>query len=223
MTAFTDQYYEKSIRIAPDGFSFFKMNGKKMETVSFSYSDNTLITNEAPLFFNSSDEITVISARHIPMLIPEEIYDSARDSEYLTLQFDTSHLGATYSETNGSYRTVYFLTKNEKDTLSRLPFRLQTVAEASLFYRFLCQQKANDALFVGRNTDFTDIMAVHKGEILLTNRFPLVEPADTLYYIYNIVTQFHLQDPALYLHFFAEEDKKLSALLKTHKLNPNIV
>ena len=33
MTPFIEQYYEKSIRIAPDGFSFFKLNGKKMESV----------------------------------------------------------------------------------------------------------------------------------------------------------------------------------------------
>lgn len=223
MTAFIEQYYEKSIRIAPDGFSFFKVNGKKMESVAFSYSDNTLITNEAPLFFNSSDEITLISARHIPMLIPEEIYDSTHDTEYLSLQFDTSRLGETCSETVGAYRAVYFLTKNEKDTLGRLPFRYKTVAEASLFYRFLCQQEAIDAIFVGRNPNFTDIMAVHKGEILMTNRFQLMEPADTLYYIYNIVTQFHLQNPSLYIHYFAEEDKKLTALLKTYKLNPNII
>ena len=223
MTAFIEQYYEKSIRIAPDGFSFFKVNGKKMESVAFSYSDNTLITNEAPLFFNSSDEVSLISARHIPMLIPEEIYDPTRDTEYLSLQFDTSHLGETCSETVGAYRAVYFLTKNEKDTLGRLPFRFKTVAETSLFYRFLCQQEAIDAIFVGRNPNFTDIMAVHKGEILMTNRFQLMEPADTLYYIYNIVTQFHLQTPSLYIHFFAEEDKKLTALLKTYKLNPNII
>jgi hypothetical protein len=223
MTPFIEQYYDKSIRIAPDGFSFFKQNGKKMESVSFSYADNTLITNEAPRFFNSSDEVTVIAARHIPMLIPEEIYDSSRDKEYLELQFDTSHVGKIYSEKNGSYRAVYFLTKNEKDTLGRLPFRFQTTSENSLFYRFLCQQKSNDTLFVSCNPGFTDVVAVRKGEILMTNRFQLVEPADTLYYIYNIVTQFHLQSPSLYIHFFAEDDKKLAALLKSHNLNPNIV
>ena len=223
MSPFTEQYYEKSIRIAPDGFSFFKLNGKKMESVSFSYTDNTLITNEAPRFFNPSDEITVIAARHIPMLIPDEIYDPDRNMEYLTLQFDTSHLGESYTDKNGLYQSVHFLTKNEKDTLGRLPFRFKMVAEITLFYRFLCQQEASDSLFVGRNRDFTDVVAVHKGEILLANRFQLVEPADTLYYMYNIVTQFHLQNPALYLHFFVEEEKKLISLLKTHKLDPNIV
>ena len=223
MSPFIEQYYDKSIRIAPNGFSFFRIDGKKMESVSFSYAENTLITNEAPRFFRSSDEITVIAARHTPMLIPEEIYDPTRNMEYLTLQFDTSHLGESNSDKNGSYRSVYFLTKNEKDTLGRLPFHFNLVSETTLFYRFLCQQEANESLFVGRNKDFTDIVAVHKGEILLANRFNLVEPTDTLYYIYNIVTQFHLQHPALYLHFFAEEDKKLTALLKSHKLNPNIV
>ena len=223
MTPFLEQYYEKSIRIAPDGFSFFKMNGKKMESVSFSYSDNTLITNEAPRFFNPSDEITVIAAKHIPMLIPDEIYDPKRNNEYLSLQFDTSRLGESYSDKLGAYCAVYFLTKNEKDTLGRLPFHFQSVAETTLFYRFLCQQEKTDALFVGLNKDFTDILAFHKSEILLANRFHLVEPADTLYYIYNIVTQFHIQSPALYLHYFTDEDKKLTSLLKTHKLNPNIV
>ena len=223
MTPFIEQYYDKSIRIAPDGFSFFKLNGKKMESVSFSYADNTLITNEAPKFFNSSDEVTVIAARHIPMLIPEEIHDSARDKDFLTLQFDTSHLGESHSDKTGTYQAVYFLTQNEKDTLKRLPFRFQTVAETTLFYRFLCQQETTDSLFVSRNLDFTDVLAVRKGEILMTNRFQLVEPADTLYYIYNIVTQFHLQSPSLYIHFFAEDDKKLAALLKSHNLNPNIV
>lgn len=223
MSPFIEQYYDKSIRIAPDGFSFFRLNGKKMESVSFSYADNSLITNEAPRFFNSSDEITVIAARNIPMLIPDEMYDPSRDKEYLTLQFDTSHLGESYSDKLGSYRAVYFLTQNEKDTLKRLPFRVQTVAEPTLFYRYLCQQEATDSLYVGRNSNFTDVMAVRKGEILMVNRFQQVEPADTLYYIYNIVTQFHLHNPALYIHNFAEEDRKLASLLKTYKLNPNVI
>ena len=223
MKPFIEQYYGKSIRIAPDGFSFYKITGQKVETLGFSYSDNTLITNEAPRFFNPSDEITVIAAQHIPILIPEEIYDSTHDMDYLTLQYDTSHLGESFSDKNGLYRSVYFLTKNEKDTLGRLPFRFTMVAESTLIYRFLRQLEANESLFIARNRDFTDIVAVHKGEILLANRFHLVEPADTLYYIYNIVTQFHLQSPTLYLHFFAVEDKKLTALLKSHKLNPNII
>lgn len=194
-----------------------------MESMSFSYADNTLITNEAPRFFNHSDEINVIVAKHTPMLIPDEIYDPARNMEYLTLQFDTSHLGESFSDKNGIYQSVFFITKNEKDTLGRLTFHFNMVAETTMFYRFLCQQETNESLFISRNRDFTDILAVHKSEIILANRFNLVEPADTLYHIYNVITQFHLQNPALFLHYFAEEDKKLTSLLKTYKLNPNIV
>ena len=223
MTPFIQQYYEKSIRIAPDGFSFYKPNGKHPESVSFSYSDNTLVSNEAPRFFSPSDEITVIAAHHIPMLVPDEIYEPARNMEYLTLQYDTAHLGESYADKNGLYQSVYFITQNEKDTLGQLPFRFRMVAETTLFYRFLCQKEACYALFVSRNRDFTDVVAVHKGEILLANRFQLVEPVDTLYYIYNIVTQFHMQNPAVYLHFFTEEEKKLTSLLKTHNLDLNIV
>ena len=216
-------YYGKSIRIAPDGFSFYKTEGKRLTVKSFPRTSDALLSTEAPQFFGIDEPVTVIAAQHIPMLVPAELYLPEKDREYLDLQYDTSRLGATCTDDAGAYKAVYFLTQNEKDTLGRLPFPHQTVSETTLLYRMLCEQEADSALFVAQNAAFTDLVAVQKGELLFANRFQLVEPVDTLYYICNVIQQFNLRQPQVYLHFFAEENKKLPQLLKTYKLNPVIL
>lgn len=216
-------YSRKSIRIAPDGFSFYKQEGNQLKTKVFPQSSSALLSTEAPLFFASEEPVTVVAAQHIPLLVPEELYNPAKDHDYLSLQFGTTHLGATFTDPMGAYRAVYFLNQNEKDTLNRLPFPHETVAETTLLYRFLCEQQADSALFVALNPAFTDIVAVQKEEPLCINRFPLTEPADTLYYICNIIKQFNLREPQIFLHFYGEENKKLPQLLKTYKMNPNIL
>ena len=213
-------YYGKSIRIAPDGFSFYKQEGKRLTVKSFPRTSDALLSTEAPLF---DEEVTVIAAQHIPMLVPAELYLPEKNREYLDLQYDTSRLGATCTDDAGAYKAVYFLTQNEKDTLGRLPFPRQTVSETTLLYRMLCEQDVDSAVFVAQNAAFTDIVAVQKKELLFANRFHVVEPVDTLYYICNVSQQFNLRQPQVFLHFFADEDKKLSQLLKTYKMNPVIL
>ena len=223
MNTVFQQYYEKSIRIAPDGFSFYKHDGKLLIGKFFPRSSDALLSTEAPAFFGSDDTITVIAAHYIPMLVPNEIHDPEKNSAYLQLQFDTSQLGATFADVTGQYSSVYFLTKNENDTIGRLPFRCEVVAETTLLYRFLTENTTEPSIFMALNRDFVDILAVQKGEIAFLNRFPLVEPSDILCYIYNIMKQFNLRQPELYLHFFAEEDKKLVQLLKQYSFKTNIL
>ena len=207
-------YYGKSIRIAPDGFSLFKRDGQRLVRKDYPYASDALITTEAPQFFADNDPVTVVSAHHIPMLIPDELYDPEKVKDCLNLQFDTSRLGSTFTDTMGRYKAVYFLTQNELDTLSRLPFPRETVAESTLFYQYLCEQEHDNALFVALNDKFTDVLAVQKKEPVLLNRFHLVEPADTLYYICNVLKQYNLHEPAVFLHFFCAENKKLLQLMK---------
>lgn len=216
-------YYEKSIRLAPDGFSFFRRSGRQWTAKSFSYKSNALVTTEAPAFFGDTDCVNVVVARHIPMLVPAELYDAGKDSAYLNLQFDTSQLGESHADTLGIYRAVYFLTKNETDILRRLPFACNVVSEASLFFRFLQDRQTDQSLFLALNNGFVDILALNKGEVALLNRFQLVEPTDILCYIYNIMKQCNMRQPDVYLHFFAEEDKKLVQLLKSYHFNTNIL
>lgn len=216
-------YYGKSIRIAPDGFSFFKTSPRGLAVKSFPRTSDALLSTEAPLFFGTGEKVAVIAAQHIPMLVPTELYLPGKGREYLDLQYDTSRLGATRTDDLGAYQAVYFLTQNEKDTLDRLPFPHETVSETTLLYRLLCECNAESAMFVAQNAAFTDIVAVQKGVLLFANRFQLAEPADTLYYICNVIQQFNLHRPQLCLHLFTEENHKLPQLLKTYKLNPVIL
>jgi len=223
MNTVFQQYYEKSIRLAPDGFSFFKQEGKSLVRKTFLRSSDALLSIEAPTFFGSEDLVTVIAAHHIPMLVPAEIHNPEKNAAYLQLQFDTSQLGAAFADTTGMYQSVYFLTQNENDTVGRLPFRCQIVAESTLYYRFLLENAPELSVFLAMNSDFVDIMAVQKGEIAFLNRFHLIEPSDILCYLYNIMKQFNLKQPELFLHFFEEEDKKLLQLLKQHSFKTNIL
>ena len=179
-------YYGKSIRIAPDGFSFYKHDGKQLTVKTFPRTSDALLSTEAPLFFGQEDSVTLIAAQHIPMLVPSELYLPEKASEYLALQYDTSRLGMTNTDDAGTYKAVYFLTQNEKDTVDRLPFAHQTVSETTLFYRILCEYDGD-------------------------------------YYICNVIQQFNLRQPQLFLHHFCEENKKLQTLLKTYKLNTQIL
>ncbi len=216
-------YNGESIRIAPDGFSFFKPDGKKLKTRTYPKDSGSLLSTEAPLFFPLGETVTVVAARHIPMLVPEELYDPAKEREYLDLQFDTTQLGTIFTDQVGSYRAVYFLTRNETDVLGRLPFPRETVAETTLLYRFLCAHGSQPALCVALNDGYTDIVAVQKGEVVLMNRFRPAEPEDTLYHILNVIKQQNLRQPTVYLLSLYESGRKLPQLLKTYNLNPVIL
>ena len=213
----------ESIRITQDGFSFFKPDGSKLKTRTFPGSSGALLTTEAPLFFPLGQSIDIVAARHVPMLVPAELHDPAKESAYLALQFDTSQLGATFADTVGAYKAVYFLTKNELDTINRLPFQHEVVAETTLLYRFLCSQGPQPALIAALNDGYTDIVAAQKEEVLMMNRFRPAEPEDTLYHILNVIKQLNLRQPAVYLQFLAEESRKLPQLLKTCNLKPVIL
>ena len=215
-----NEYYEKSIRIAPDGFSFYKQDGKRLVSKLFPNDSGALLSTEAPRFFAPDDPLTVVAAWHVPFLVPAELFDPAKVRDYLDMQFDTSHFGDTFTDEIGAYKAVYSLTQNKLDVLSRLPNPRQIVSETTLAFRMLRELDATSAIFVGHNAGFIDVAATHKGEPLLANRFPLTEPADILFYLLHISKQLNLHSPEILLHFYGEEDRKLLQLLKSFKIKP---
>ena len=118
MSPSSNVYGRESIRITPDGFSFFKPDGGKLKTRTFPSNSGALLTTEAPLFFPLGQHIDIVAARHVPMLVPAELHDPVKESCYLALQYDTAQLGATFADTVGAYKAVYFLTKNELDAIT---------------------------------------------------------------------------------------------------------
>lgn len=221
MSTLISNYYTKSIRLTPDGFSLFNQN-EKGEVIRQDYqsAENVLLTNVAPQFFNfevqPAQSIDIIVATHVPMLIPDIIYKEEQAQDYLRMQHNITHIGQHYCDQLGLYRSLYFLTQNECDTIRALNCQPQYKSEASLSYAFLKEQGKKDAVLLSMNEKFADIIVMHDNAPALVNRLTRIENVDVLYYTLNCVQQFGLSSPTLFVHYFGQKNKKLNDLLSNY-------
>lgn len=221
MDAILSNYYKKSIRLTPDGFSLYKLSDNgKMEHQDFPAGENVLLTTKAPEFFGldaaNTQPLDIIVGTHVPMLVPDVIYDDAKAKDYLNIQFDLTHYGQHFSDQLGHYRSLYFLTQNEYDTVNHLPCIPHFVSEGTLLYRFLCEKNETEAMLLSVNERYADIMAVHGGAPSLVNRITRTENVDILYYTLNCMQQFMMNTPTLFVHYFNKPNKKLNDLLEKY-------
>ncbi len=218
MNTLLSNYYTKSIRLAPNGFSLYRLQeGNNLQQVSYPTAENALITNKAPEFFGfeqgAPQPLDIIVATKTPLLIPEVIYREDKCKEFLQMQFDISQFGQSVSEPLGRYRSVSFLTQNEADTIRELNCLPNIKSEASLLYQFLVEQGKSDCVLLSVNETFADILAVQHNEPLLINRTKHVENVDLLYYTINSMQQLGLNAPTLFVNYFGKPNKKLNDLL----------
>lgn len=211
-------YYQKSIRLTPDGFSLYGLQDDGSLTQAFYPSaENALVTNLAPDFFKFGAEesslLDIIVATRLPMLIPNVIYEESKDTNYLRMQFDISQLGKSFNESIGRYRSLFFLTQNEYSSLNELNCKPVFKSEISLFYDFLLQQESEESVLLSLNETFADFIVVQKGEPLMVNRTTHIENVDILYYTINCMQQMGLSSPTLYVKQFGKPNKKLNDLL----------
>lgn len=224
MNDFIKQYYQKSIRLTPNGFSLYKQGEDGQVSVEhFQNTENVLIGKQASDFFNLEampyQPIEIVSATHAPMLVPDEIYDDAKAAQYLQLQFDISQFGHHFSDQLGHYRALYFLTQNEYSTVNEINCLPRFVSEATLLYRFLSDQSKSESVLLSVNDTFADVVALHKGEPTLVNRITRMENVDILYYTLNCMQQFMMTDTTLYVHYFYQPNRKLNELLCNYHQN----
>lgn len=226
METLLSAYYTKSIRLTPDGFSLFRQTeGGGLERQDCPAGENALLTTLAPGFFglcaDNMQTIDVIVGTHVPMLVPDVIYDESRARDCLAMQFDLTHYGQHFSDTVGHYRSLYFLTRNEYTTVNQLPCIPHFVSECSLFYRFLRGRGEPEAMLLTVNDGYVDVMAVHGGEPSFVNRLTRTGEVDVLYYTLNGAQQFALESPTLFVQYFNKTNKKLNDLLV--KYHPKVV
>lgn len=218
MNPILSTYYKKSIRLTPNGFSLFKENpNSEIERADFLYKENVLITTTAPDFLqfnpNSMEAVDVIVATHVPMLIPDEIYDDNKAKEYLQLQYDITHFGQYYSDQLSHYRALYFLTQNEYSTLNNLNCIPHFICECTHLYEYLNEQNKPESILLSLNDTYADVIMIHKQELVLVNRIQHIDNVDILYQLLNFVKQFGLTEPTVYVHYFYHSNLKLNDLL----------
>lgn len=190
-----------------------------MRREDYGNEDNVLLTQKAPAFFHldaSETPVDVVVATQVPLLIPEVIYDESKMKEYLAMQFDVSQLGRAYSDQLGLYRSLYFLTQNECDTLDALPFKPVFKGEATLLYDFLLHQSEEDAVLLSVNDGYVDYFAMHANAPAVVNRSTRTENVDILYCSLNCMQQFGLAEPTFFVHYFNTPNRKLNDLLRQY-------
>lgn len=216
-----NKYYQKSIRLTPDGFSLYDLQEDgSLKQAFYPSAENALVTNLAPDFFkfgaDKASPLDIIVATRMPMLIPDVIYEESKDTDYLRMQFDISQLGKTFNEPLGRYRSLFFLTQNEYSSLNELNCKPVFKNEVSLFYDFLIHQEPEESVLLSVNETFADFLVFQKGEPLMVNRTTHVENVDILYYTINCVQQMGLSSPTLYVKQFCKQNKKLNDLLSQY-------
>lgn len=223
MNTLLSRYYAKSIRLTPDGFSLYKVDGDEIQKKDFSNNQNVLITTEAPAFFNLDNQdlqpVDIVVATHPAMLVPDALYQEDKAQEYLKLQFDITQIGQHFSDQVSHYRALYFLTQNESSTINELRCVPKFKSEASLLYQFLSEQNVADCVMLSINDSFADVVVLHQNEPTLVNRITRMENVDILYYTLNCVMQFGLSEPTFFVHYFNKPNKKLNELLKQYHSN----
>lgn len=197
MTSFLNLYFDKSIRVSQDGFYFARTENGRRETMSFPGDSGALLSVEAAAFFNESDSIDVVLAEDVPMLIPAEIFDTAKTNDYLRLHTDTSKSARTVQENMGGYVALACISSNRSNSLESLPNKLHIHTEASLFHRHLVEGGAENTILASQNKAFFDMMVVSKGELQLLNRFDTGHPDDTIYYMLNAIKVFGMKAPEI--------------------------
>lgn len=228
MDSLLSKYFTKSIRISPDGFSFFKTDDNgKIERADYAKGENALIAKLAPDFFKFAETgmkpLDIIVATNVPMLIPDTIYDDAKAKEYLQLQYDITFFGQHYSDQIDQYRALYFLTQNEHSTLNDLYCVPHFISETSLLTRFIKEQTSDDALLLTINNNFVDLLSVQHNAITFVNRFTHIENIDVLYQVLHCRQQLKAENAALYVYYFADNNKKLNDLLQEYHKNTIIL
>lgn len=222
MTSFFTQYFEKSIRISPDGFSFCKMENGKYHSIIFHNDSNALLTVEAANFFSSDDLIDVVLAENVPVLVPEEIFNSQMTIEYLKFQTDTSKIDKTIIDNFDNYIAISFISQDKANSLKKLPNKINIHIESSIFLKFLNDTNIANALFISQNQSYFDLLILQKKQLQLLNRFELDDTNDTIYYILNVIKQYGLKNPDVFIFDIDERGKPISDFLTSKMLSTKI-
>lgn len=220
MNPIFNTYYTKSIRLTPNGFSLFNLADGQLKREDYTNEENVLLTQKVPSFFQLSgtdeESMEVVVATHVPMLVPEVIFEESKVKDLLSMQFDISQLGQSFADQLGLYRSLYFLTQNECDTLSAVPIKPLFKSEATILYDFLLHQAQHDAVLLSVDDHFVDYFVMHANAPALVNRSTRTELVDVLYYSLNCVQQYGLMEPTLFVHYFNTPNRKLNDLLRRY-------
>ncbi|MEG1555573.1 MAG: DUF3822 family protein [Bacteroidales bacterium] len=214
----------KSIRIFPDGFSFYKKNKGNEEEVKQTFTgSSSTIASEAPYFFeldeNQTEDIQIIVATVPPVLIPKPLFQAEKMQDYLKFQFETAEIGKSFSDEIESYRSIYFLDQKAVNALKRLNINTHYVHEITLLLKDgIKRSQSRNFVLLSLNKSFADFIVWKDEKLMMVNRFNFTSEIDMLFYLLHVIQQFDMKETSckIYLNYFIERNPKLITLLNTY-------
>ncbi len=165
----------KSIRFDADGFSIL---GEK-------FSPDNLQTHEFA---------QIVVALRPPILVPREIYQENKKSDYLTLQFNKEAINEISTDIFGEYILIDYLTKEEALQLAEFE-NYSVIHLLSYLHRNFNNSKSS--LFFDLNKSLLQCYIIKNDNITLATSFHVSSPIDVLYYLTHTIKEEGLNINAL--------------------------
>lgn len=202
-----------------DGFSVFGDSVDNIPQLISPSNPDSLIINEIKRNFSDDEQLTIWSGFGVPTLIPAEIYNPAKNADYIKLQNAESENNEILVDSIDDYKCLYSIPTNARSVLDLIPNSKEIHHETTLLYNFLQEQNSSDAVLIAQNESFFDIVVISKNKLQVINRFPFNNSDDTIYYVLYVMKLYKMQSPNVYLLNFIKTDQKVYGFLKNQNIN----
>jgi len=190
------QHHTLSIRLAPDGFSFFVLNVKEHKVIAFKHSHIELHQDAVVVALNAlrSEEVFSYPFERVQVLIdfpavttvPSSLYSEDKIEELFGLNIDAGLNEYVLSNHSSAYDLeVLFSIPKELYTFFNKNFpkinfihKLSTVLNDANAY----ENKAQEQLFISYTEHHFTAVALRNNSLIYHNCFNLNSPEDLVYY-----------------------------------------
>jgi hypothetical protein len=221
------KYHTLSIRLAPDGFSFFVLNQKENKVVHFQHSpidihqDAVVIALNAmrsqELFSFPFQEVRVIIDTPEVTVVPQDLFDDDKKEDLFALNNDIGPNEYVLSNHSSAYDVeVLFLVQKElyaflNKNFSKIRFvhQLSLMLDQSNKY----PDKAQEQLFVSYSEHHFSVVALRNNSLVYHNAFKLIVPDDLIYYFLLVIQELGFDQYASKAVLDGVIDEKVNKLL----------
>ncbi len=189
---------------------------ENIETIRLDANGFSHFYGEKPFLFSTIQEqqMVVVLANQPPVAIPMEIYDGAKNMEYLNIQYDPNTIGQIITTDFKDYVLLNFLSHEESELLK--PFQDKIEFIPLFLFQMAHLFPIPELLFLidVKDHNLNCALLIHE-ELQFITHFKLNDDTDCLYHILNICKQYSI-DPARLELYYSELSETLVTLLKNY-------
>ncbi len=189
---------------------------ENIETIRLDANGFSHFYGEKPFHFTTIQDqpIVLVLANQPPVAIPMEIYNGAKNMEYLNIQYDPEIIGQIITTDFKDYVLLNFLSHEEAELLKPFQDKIEFIPLFLFQMAHLFPIPERLFLIDVKNQNLNCALLIHE-ELQFITHFKLNDDTDCLYHILNICKQYSI-DPAFLELYYSELSDTLVELLKTY-------